>query len=32
MGDVLKHALLKERVKPAIDVSLPEEARLKKVD
>jgi ATP-dependent Lon protease len=32
MGDVLKHALLKEKVRPAVDISLPEEARLKKVD
>lgn len=32
MGDVIKHALLKEKVKPAIEVTIPEEARLKKVD
>lgn len=32
MGDVLKHALLKEKVKSAINVTVPDEARLKKVD
>lgn len=32
MGDVLKHALLKEKVKSAINVIVPDEARLKKVD
>lgn len=32
MGDVLKHALLKERVKPAVDIVVPDESRLKKVD
>jgi ATP-dependent Lon protease len=32
MGDVLKHALLKEKVKHAIEVVVPEESKLKKVD
>ena len=32
MGDVLKYALLKEKVKHAIDVNMPEESKLKKVD
>lgn len=32
MGDVLKHALLKEKVKSPVDIRVPDEARLKKVD
>lgn len=32
MGDVLKYALLKEKVKDAVDVVVPEEAKLKKVN
>lgn len=32
MGDVIKHALLKEKVKSPVEISVPDEARLKKVD
>ncbi len=32
MGDVLKHALLKEKVKQPVDIVVPDESRLKKVD
>lgn len=32
MTDVLKHALLKEKVKNPVDVAVPREAKLKKVD
>jgi ATP-dependent Lon protease len=32
MGDVIRHALLKEKVKSPVDVKLPDEAILKKVN
>jgi ATP-dependent Lon protease len=32
MGDVIRHALLKEKVKSPVDVKLPDEAMLKKVN